>query len=159
MRTKSGDLFLRKNYSKTFNRGVSMLKKPAFLTFRRPVGGARISNTFLIVSKQYARIKADEIESVRKVLRRLLNKRFDRIFVRIYPFIALTKKPTQARMGRGKGARSGESICYIKPGKVLFEIQTTRRKASSSLYRIYLSMHSRISLETNFICKKRLLFS
>lgn len=156
MRTRSGNLLLRKSHSKTFNRGIALLKRPPFVAFKN---STEFLSSYLIISKHYARITSEEIESARKVIRRLTNKRFDKIFVRVYPFIGLTKKPTQARMGRGKGARSGELICYVKPGKVLFEIRTTRRRALTGLYQVYRKICPRLSLETIFIRKKKILFS
>jgi large subunit ribosomal protein L16 len=153
MRVKSGNSFLRRNHSKTFNRGISLIPRPKF-----PVIKNLGQNSYLILSNQYGRISAEEIEITRRILRRLTAKHLDTIFVRIYPFIALTKKPTQARMGRGKGGRSGDLVAYVKPGKVLFEIKTKRRKPNL-LKTIYLKISSRISVDTTFIRKKDLLFS
>lgn len=66
------------------------------------------------------RITAAQIESTRKVIARTL-KRTGKIFIRVFPAKPITKKPSEVRMGGGKGAL--EHWVYLaKPGKILLEI-------------------------------------
>ncbi len=66
------------------------------------------------------RISAAQIESTRKVITRTL-KRTGKIFIRIFPAKPMSKKPSEVRMGGGKG--SVEYWAYLaRPGKILFEI-------------------------------------
>jgi large subunit ribosomal protein L16 len=48
-------------------------------------------------------------------------KRAGRVWIRIFPDVPVTSKPTEVRMGKGKG-----SVDYwaakVKPGRVMFEI-------------------------------------
>ncbi len=48
-------------------------------------------------------------------------KRQGRVWIRIFPDVPVTQKPTEVRMGKGKG-----SVEYwaakVKPGRVMFEI-------------------------------------
>ncbi len=48
-------------------------------------------------------------------------KRAGRVWIRIFPDLPVSKKPTEVRMGKGKG-----SVEYwtarVKPGRILFEI-------------------------------------
>ncbi len=66
------------------------------------------------------RITARQIEAARRAMTRHM-KRQGRVWIRIFPDVPVTKKPTEVRMGKGKG-----SVEYwaakVKPGRVIFEI-------------------------------------
>jgi large subunit ribosomal protein L16 len=66
------------------------------------------------------RITARQIEAARRAMTRHM-KRQGRVWIRIFPDVPVTQKPTEVRMGKGKG-----SIEYwaakVKPGRVMFEI-------------------------------------
>lgn len=65
-------------------------------------------------------ITARQIEAARQAINRKI-KRKGKIWIRIFPHLPITKKPTEVRMGKGKGA-----VAYwatkVKGGTVLFEI-------------------------------------
>jgi len=67
------------------------------------------------------RITARQIEAARRALTRHM-KRQGRVWIRIFPDVPVTKKPTEVRMGKGKG-----SVEYwaakVKPGRIMFEIE------------------------------------
>ena len=48
-------------------------------------------------------------------------KRTGRVWVRIFPDVPVSKKPTEVRMGKGKGSTEFWA-CRVKPGKILFEV-------------------------------------
>ena len=66
------------------------------------------------------RITSRQIEAARRAITRHM-KRQGRIWIRIFPDVPVSKKPTEVRMGKGKG-----SVEYwaakVKPGRVMFEI-------------------------------------
>ena len=66
------------------------------------------------------RITARQIEAARRAITREM-KRAGRVWIRIFPDLPVSKKPTEVRMGKGKG-----SVEYwtarVKPGRILFEI-------------------------------------
>lgn len=66
------------------------------------------------------RVTARQIEAARRALTRHM-KRQGRVWIRIFPDVPVTQKPTEVRMGKGKG-----SVEYwaakVKPGRVMFEI-------------------------------------
>jgi large subunit ribosomal protein L16 len=66
------------------------------------------------------RINSRQIEAARRAIRRKLN-RDGRLWIRIFPDIPVTSKPTEVRMGKGKGSLSYWAA-QIKPGTILFEI-------------------------------------
>ena len=66
------------------------------------------------------RVTARQIEAARRAITREM-KRAGRVWIRVFPDLPVSKKPTEVRMGKGKG-----SVEYwtarIKPGRILFEI-------------------------------------
>ena len=66
------------------------------------------------------RITARQIEAARRAISRHM-KRQGRVWIRIFPDVPVSSKPTEVRMGKGKG-----SVDYwaakVKPGRVMFEI-------------------------------------
>ena len=51
------------------------------------------------------RVTARQIEAARRALTRAM-KRAGRVWIRIFPDVPVSKKPTEVRMGSGKGAPS-----------------------------------------------------
>ena len=49
------------------------------------------------------RVTARQIEATRRAITRAM-KRQGRVWIRIFPDVPVTKKPTEVRMGKGKGA-------------------------------------------------------
>ena len=66
------------------------------------------------------RITSRQIESARRAITRHM-KRQGRIWIRIFPDTPVTKKPTEVRMGKGKGSVEFWAA-KVKPGRVMFEI-------------------------------------
>ena len=48
-------------------------------------------------------------------------KREGRVWIHLFPHIPVTSKPTEVRMGKGKGSLS-HWVSIVQPGKLLFEI-------------------------------------
>ena len=66
------------------------------------------------------RITARQIEAVRQCVNRELGRR-GKIWINIFPHIPVTSKPTENRLGKGKGAVS-YWCAPVKIGTILFEI-------------------------------------
>ena len=84
-------------------------------------GGTTLNfGSFGLKATQPERITARQIESARRAMVRHM-KRQGRYWIRIFPDTPVTQKPTEVRMGKGKG-----SVEYwaakVKPGRVMFEI-------------------------------------
>ncbi|MGC9448870.1 50S ribosomal protein L16 [Cereibacter johrii] len=66
------------------------------------------------------RVTARQIEAARRAITRHM-KRQGRVWIRVFPDVPVTSKPTEVRMGKGKG-----SVDYwaakVKPGRIMFEI-------------------------------------
>lgn len=67
-----------------------------------------------------ARVTARQIEAARRAMTRHM-KRAGRVWIRIFPDVPVSKKPTEVRMGKGKGAPEFWAA-KVKPGRVMFEL-------------------------------------
>jgi large subunit ribosomal protein L16 len=79
------------------------------------------NENYALVCLDYARITSNEIESARRAIRKI-TKKSGKIFIRIYPYLPLTKKPAEVRMGKGKGSKIRAWVYPAKPGKIIFEL-------------------------------------
>ncbi len=67
-----------------------------------------------------SRVTARQIEAARRAITRHM-KRVGRVWIRIFPDVPVSKKPTEVRMGKGKGVP--EFWCAkVKPGRIMFEV-------------------------------------
>ncbi len=66
------------------------------------------------------RITARQIEAARRAMTRQM-KRAGRVWIRIFPDVPVSKKPTEVRMGKGKGTPEFWAA-RVKPGRIMFEI-------------------------------------
>ena len=66
------------------------------------------------------RVTSRQIEAARRVITRHM-KRAGRVWIRIFPDVPVSKKPTEVRMGKGKGSVDFWAA-KVKPGRVMFEI-------------------------------------
>ena len=66
------------------------------------------------------RVTARQIEAARRALTRHM-KRAGRVWITIFPDVPVSTKPTEVRMGKGKGTPE-YWVCRVKPGRILFEI-------------------------------------
>ena len=76
--------------------------------------------SFALKATEPERVTARQIEAARRAITRHM-KRQGRVWIRIFPDVPVSSKPTEVRMGKGKG-----SIDYwaakVKPGRIMFEI-------------------------------------
>ncbi len=66
------------------------------------------------------RVTARQIEAARRAITRHM-KRQGRVWIRVFPDVPVTGKPTEVRMGKGKGSVDFWAA-KVKPGRVMFEI-------------------------------------
>ena len=76
--------------------------------------------SFGLKAVQPERIISRQIEAARVALTRHM-KRQGRVWTRMFPNIPVSKKPTEVRMGKGKGTPEYWAA-RVKPGRVMFEI-------------------------------------
>ena len=66
------------------------------------------------------RVTARQIEAARRAIVRRM-RRQGRMWIRIFPDVPVSKKPTEVRMGKGKGTPE-YWVVRVKPGRILFEL-------------------------------------
>jgi large subunit ribosomal protein L16 len=66
------------------------------------------------------RVTARQIEAARRAITRHM-KRAGRMWIRIFPDVPVSTKPTEVRMGKGKGSPE-YWMCRVKPGRIMFEV-------------------------------------
>jgi large subunit ribosomal protein L16 len=66
-------------------------------------------------------ITARQIEASRVAMTRFV-KRGGKIWIRVFPDKPITKKPTEVRMGKGKGSPEAW-VAVVRAGRILFEME------------------------------------
>lgn len=67
-------------------------------------GGSDLAfGEFGLKAQEPNRVNAREIEAARRAITRYM-KRAGRVWIRVFPDVPVTKKPTEVRMGKGKGS-------------------------------------------------------
>ncbi len=80
------------------------------------------------------RITARQIEAARRAMTRHM-KRAGRVWIRIFPDVPVSKKPTEVRMGKGKGSPEYWAA-RVKPGRIMFEIDGVSREIAMEAMRL-----------------------
>lgn len=92
------------------------------------------------------RVNARQIEAARRAITRHM-KRAGRVWIRIFPDLPVSAKPTEVRMGKGKG-----SIDYwaarVNPGRVMFEIDGVSEEVAREALRLG---GRKLSIKTRFV--------
>ena len=92
------------------------------------------------------RIIGKQIEAARVALTRYM-KRTGKVWLRIFPNIPVSKKPTEVRMGKGKG-NPEYWVCRVKPGRIIFEVDgVDEETAKIALYKA----SAKLPIKTKFI--------
>ena len=92
------------------------------------------------------RIISKQIEAARVALTRYM-KRTGKVWLRIFPNIPVSKKPTEVRMGKGKGAPEYWA-CRVKPGRIIFEVDgVSESVAREALYKA----STKLPIKTKFV--------
>jgi large subunit ribosomal protein L16 len=92
------------------------------IAYKKASSGTRLMiGSYGIKALEPCKLTAAQIEACRQAMNRVL-KTNGQLWIRAFPDIPVTKKPTEVRMGKGKG-----SVDYymtpIKAGRILFEYE------------------------------------
>ena len=92
------------------------------------------------------RVTARQIEAARRAITRQM-KRQGRVWIRVFPDVPVSAKPTEVRMGKGKG-----SVEYwaarVKPGRIMFEIDGVSEEIAREALRLG---SAKLSVTTRFV--------
>jgi len=89
---------------------------------------------FGLKALESGRITGKQLESVRVNIKRKLRK-YDQIWINVFPDTPLTSKPLEVRMGKGKG-NVDYWVSKISPGNILFEVTALNKKTSFRMFKI-----------------------
>ena len=94
------------------------------------------------------RITARQIEAARRAMTRHM-KRAGRVWIRVFPDVPVSKKPTEVRMGKGKGAPEYWAA-KVKPGRIMFEVDGV----SQAVVREALELGAaKLAVKTRFVAR------
>jgi large subunit ribosomal protein L16 len=115
---------------------------------RSKAGREIVFGEYGIVAESGAYVSNRQIESARIAITRYM-KRGGQVWIKIFPHLAITKKPLEVRMGSGKGAPEGW-VAVVSPGRILFEVGGVSEEVAREALR--LGSH-KLSVKTRFVKK------
>jgi large subunit ribosomal protein L16 len=92
---------------------------------------------------------ARQLEAGRITITRFMKRR-GKLWLRAFPWKPVTKKPTEVRMGKGKGDPEFW-VDVIKPGRIVFEIEGVAEDVAREAFR--LAAH-KLPVKTRFISRE-----
>lgn len=90
-----------------------------------------------------------QIESARQALTRHM-KREGNVWIRIFPDKAITKKPAEVRMGKGKG-NPEYFAAVVQPGRILFEADGVSEQVAKEAFQL---AAQKLPIATKFIVRR-----
>lgn len=115
---------------------------------RAKAGREVVFGEYGLVAESGAYVSNRQIESARIAITRYM-KRGGQVWIKIFPHLAITRKPLEVRMGSGKGAPEGW-VAVVQPGRVLFEVGGVDEETAREALR--LGGH-KLSVRTRFVRK------
>lgn len=115
----------------------------------KPIRGASLSfGEFGLQALEPCWITARQIEAGRIAISRHV-KRKGKLWIRVFPYKPVTKKPTEVRMGKGKGDPEFW-VDVVKPGKILYELEGVSEPIAKEAMRL---AANKLSIKTRFITR------
>jgi large subunit ribosomal protein L16 len=112
-------------------------------------GGTELNfGAFGLKAMEPERVTARQIEAARRAMTRHM-KRAGRVWIRIFPDVPVTKKPTEVRMGSGKGGVEFWAA-RVKPGRIMFEIDGVSREVAEEAMRLGAA---KLPIKTRFVAR------
>ena len=113
----------------------------------KATSGATLTfGSYGLKSLEPERVTARQIEAARRAITRHM-KRAGRLWIRVFPDVPVTSKPTEVRMGKGKGAVDFWA-CRVKPGRIMFELDGVPEETAREALRLGAA---KLSVKTRFI--------
>ena len=112
-------------------------------------GGYELNfGTYGLKAQEPARVTARQIEAARRAMTRHM-KRAGRVWIRVFPDLPVSKKPTEVRMGKGKG--SVEYWCArVHPGRIMFEVDGVSREIAQEAF---ILAAAKLPIKTRFVAR------
>jgi large subunit ribosomal protein L16 len=98
-------------------------------------GGTELAfGQFGLKAQEPERVTARQIEAARRAITREM-KRQGRVWIRVFPDLPVSKKPTEVRMGKGKGSVEFWAA-RVKPGRIMFEVDGVSEETAREALRL-----------------------
>jgi len=94
------------------------------------------------------RVTARQIEAARRAITRHM-RRTGKLWIRVFPDVPVSQKPTEVRMGKGKGTPE-YWCCRVKPGRVLFELEGVSQEIAREAC---LRAAAKLPIKTKFVSR------
>lgn len=103
---------------------------------------------FGLQALEIGRIKSNQIEAARIAMTRYMN-RGGKVWIKVFPQLAKTKKPLEVRMGSGKGAPD-HWVAVVQKGRILFEVAGVDEAVAREALRL---AANKLCVKTRFVKK------
>ncbi len=125
-------------------------RRPHRLSYegRSNAGREVVFGEYGLVAETGAYVSNRQIEAARIAMTRYM-RRGGKVWIKIFPHLAITKKPLEVRMGSGKGAPEGW-VAVVKPGRVMFEIAGVTEDVAKEAFRL---AGNKLPVKTKFVRK------
>jgi len=134
---------------------------PKKVKFRKHHRGRRKGNAkggdyiafgdYALQALEPAWVTARQIEAARIAITRHM-KRGGKLWIRVFPDKAVTKKPLETRMGKGKGPPE-EWVAVVKPGRIMYELEGVDPALAAEAIR--LASH-KLPMKTRFLARDQM---
>jgi len=94
-------------------------------------------------------LTARQLEAGRITISRYIKRR-GKLWLRSFPYKPVTKKPTEVRMGKGKGDTEFW-VDVIRPGKILYELEGVPEETAREAMRL---VAHKLPIKTRFISRE-----
>jgi large subunit ribosomal protein L16 len=112
-------------------------------------GGTELNfGAFGLKAMEPERVTARQIEAARRAMTRHM-KRAGRVWIRVFPDVPVTKKPTEVRMGSGKGSVEFWAA-RVAPGRILFECDGVSRQIAQEAMAL---AAAKLPIKTRFVAR------
>jgi len=112
--------------------------------------GASIAfGTFGLKALEEVWLTNRQIESARQALTRHM-KREGNVWIRIFPDKAITKKPAEVRMGKGKG-NPEYFAAVVQPGRIIFEADGVTEQIAKEAFEL---AAQKLPIATKFVVRR-----
>ena len=125
-------------------------RRPHRLSYegRAKAGRAVTFGEFGLVADEGAYVSSNQLEAARVAMTRYMNRQ-GKVWIKVFPQLAKTKKPLEVRMGSGKGAPD-HWVAVVQAGRILFELDGVSEEVAREALRLGAN---KLCIKTRFVKK------
>lgn len=113
-------------------------------------GGTKLAfGDYGLVALEGAYVSSNQLEAARVAMTRYMD-RGGKVWIKVFPQLAKTKKPLEVRMGSGKGAPD-HWVAVVQKGRILFEVGGVDEATAREALRLGAN---KLGLKTRFVKKE-----